>query len=172
MEWKREEFSVRAYDQGYELKFRGQVIDRHGRQYSRNDADLMHIYGKMGQQEVDQIIFMGDTGELSPILRAAIIRVDAKWGTCRQCGKPFRRNSRGRPREFCDNGRCSGLWHTNQYRAKKGAIHIVLYTQADIVQHIRVFRARPDADLALEAGKAITADRDDEDCDMVICEME
>ena len=121
MEWKREEFSVRTYDQGYELKFRGQVIDRYGRQDSRMDSNRMHYYGVMGTQVIDQLIFMGDTEELSPFLRAAIKRVEAECGTCRQCGKPFLRNDKGRPREFCDNnGECSAQWRLEQCRVKEG----------------------------------------------------
>ena len=175
MEWKREEFSVRAYDQGYELKFRGQVVDRYGSQDSRNDHDRMHYFATGGTQQIDQLMFMRDTEELDPALRAAIVRVDAKWGTCRQCGKPFRRNSKGRRREFCDNGNhCSALWHSLRNRAKKRGVSVcvILYTQGDIVKHVRVVEDRKEADIILGEGKAMAACREDEDCDMVICEVE
>ena len=175
MEWKREEFSVRAYDQGYELKFRGQIIDCYGQQYSRRDDQLMRYYGTLAQKEVEQLMFMSDTEELAPALRAAIKGVDAKWGTCRQCGKPFRRNSKGRRREFCANGhKCSALWHALRHRTKKrgGVVCVILYTQGDTVKHVRVIEDRKEADIILGEGKAMAAYREDEDCDMAVCEVE
>ena len=175
MEWKREEFSYRTYDQGYELKFRGQIIDCYGQQYSRRDDQLMRYYGTLAQKEVEQLMFMSDTEELAPALRAAIVCVDAKWGTCRQCGKPFRRNSKGRRREFCANGNhCSALWHSLRNRAKKRGVLVcvILYTQGDVVKHVRVIEDRKEADIVLGEGKATAAYREDEDCDMVICEVE
>jgi len=49
---------------------------------------------------------------------------------------------------------------------------VILYTQGDIVKHVRVVEDRKEADIILGEGKAMAAYREDEDCDMVICEVE
>lgn len=116
MKWKREEFSYRAYDYGFELKFRGQVVDRVGDTSSRGDEKKMAHFAQMAQTKLG-LMFVSDAPDLSPILKYAIYRVDAEWGSCIQCDKPFKRNMRGRPRKFHKRG-CANLWHTHKFRKK------------------------------------------------------
>lgn len=116
MEWKREEFSYKAYDHGFELKFRGRVVDRVGDTSSRGDKKKMARFARMAQTKLG-LIFASDDPDLSPILKYAIYRVDAKWGICKQCGKSFARKGIGRPRKFCKS-KCTNLWHTHKFRKK------------------------------------------------------
>lgn len=51
-------------------------------------------------------------------------------------------------------------------------VYVVFYTQDGIVKHVKVFEDERKAHIELDYMKSITAGREDEDCDMVTCEVE
>lgn len=99
MEWNERDFKVIKKRTGWShLLFRGRLVDKGEK----------HIL-------VDYIARLANGDAINSILAVRLIAIDALWGSCLQCGKPFKRNMRGRPRKFHKRG-CANLWHTHKHR--------------------------------------------------------
>jgi len=111
MELKRSDFKYEYGFRGYLLKFRG--IQFYMLCIYSADKSQMR---STAMRHIDTIL--SDFDSLPEETRSAIIRIDALWGSCVQCGKPFKRNMRGRPRKYCKR-KCSNLWHTHKFRGRE-----------------------------------------------------